>query len=246
MVYSPWKGWFMLERETYIGRFSHRRPLTRLSPQCEALDPRQLLSSVPVGAAEFIVPPAASVRKAASILESKAPAAFAQFQTALAQAEKHSNLDQADVSALAQDEAVVVQDIESAGLAKSTSTFDLRYVEDAVDFALSGSPGIHVGQSFVPLPQVSQRLDSQLYNVPAVLASSSPTSISPIDQLIDQVMVVAKNARPAPAMQAALNRSYNRLSDAFGRTAITNLGPGETGRDVLVVYYDGQVNKFVK
>ncbi len=164
-------------------------------------------------------------------------------------------------SALAQDEAVVVQDIESAGVPRGVSTSDLHYVQDAVDFALSGSPGIHDGQRFIPLPQVPQWLNGVLSNVPAfhqaepsaavapnvprVVLASNP-GIAPIDQLVDQAMMVAREAKPTPAIQSALNRSYDRLSDALGRNAITNLGPGEAQRDALVVYYDGQVNRFVK
>jgi hypothetical protein len=245
MVRSPWKR-LVLQGDMPIGQTSRRRPLTKLSPGCEALDHRQLLSTVAPAAPGFLVPPAAAVRKAAAFLESKAAAAFTHFQIALARAEQHADTNQTDVSALAQDEAIVVQDIESAGLTQSAGEYDLRSVEDSVDFALAGSPGIHFGQSFVPLPQVSQLLAGELANAPAVFASSSPTSISPIDQLLDQVMVVAKNAKPAPAIQSALNRSYNSLADALGRSAITNLGPGETQVDALVVYYDGQVNKFVK
>ncbi len=189
------------------------------------------------------------------------PSAFAQFHSALTQAEQDSDLYQADVSTLAQDEAVVVQDIESSGLSKGASASDLRYVEDAVDFALSGSPGIHDGQRFIPLPQVPQWLDAELANVPAfhqaepsaavapnvpaaVLASNP--GIVPLQQLVNQAIVVAHEATPAPAIETALDRSYNRLSDALGRSAITDLGPGQVKRDALVVYYEGQVNQFVK
>jgi hypothetical protein len=259
MVRSQWKR-FILERDISIAQSFRRRRQTNLSPGYETLDDRQLLSTVAAAAAELLVPPAASVRTAASFLENHAPTAFASFQTAMARAEQRSEINQADVSALAQDEAVVVQDIESSGLTRAMSTYDLRYVQDAVDFALTGSPGIHVGQRFVPLPQVSQLLDSELSNVPAfqretpsakLVPNSSPavlasnSAILPIDQLIDQVMVVAKNAKPAPAIESTLHHSYNSVSDALGRNAITNLGPGETKRDALVVYYDGQVNKFI-
>jgi hypothetical protein len=260
MLRPPWKR-SVPKRDTLVGQRYRRRCLTTLCAECEALDRRQLLSTAAMAAPELLVPPAASVRAAASFLEDHAPTAFASFRTALARAVQHSNTNQAEVSTLAQDEAVVDQDIESAGLAKGTSADDLRYVEDAVDFALTGSPGIHSGQRFIPLPQVSQWLTSELSNVPAfqqqepgstvvsnvtrdVLASAS--SGSPIEQLVDQVMVVAKNSKPPRAIQAALNHSYNSVSDALGRNAITNLGPGEAKRDALVVYYDGQVNRFLE
>ncbi len=113
-----------------------RRPGSRISigikPACEALDERQLLSTVAVSPPGLLMPPAASVSMAASFLGSKAPSAFAQFQTALARAEQHSDLN------------------------------------------------------------------------------------------------------------------YDNLCDALGRKAITNLGPGESQRDAIVVYYEGQINKFIK
>jgi hypothetical protein len=246
MARSPWMR-SVFQRDTPIGRSSCRRPLTSLSPGCEALEHRQLLSTVAAAPTKFSVPPAAAVRKAASILERDAPAAFAQFQIAMARAEQHSDVNRAEVSALAQDEAVVVQDIESAGLTSRESAPDLGSLQDGVDFALTGSPGFHYGRTMLPNSQIPEFLDSNLTNVPAVFnASGSPTSISPIDQLIDQIEVVANETKLTPAIQSALNRSYNSLNDALGSNAITDLGPGEINRDVLVVYFDGQVNKFLK
>ena len=62
---------FILERETAIGQSSHRRRPTKLSPGCETLDDRQLLSTA-AAATELLVPPAASVRMAATFLENHA------------------------------------------------------------------------------------------------------------------------------------------------------------------------------
>jgi hypothetical protein len=244
MLRPPWKR-YVPERDNLVGQQFRRRRRTTLCAECEALDRRQLLSTAAMAALELLVPPAASVRAAASFLEDHAPTAFASFRTALARAVQHSDINQAEVSALAQDEAVVDQDIETA-LPSRESSSDLRYIQDAVDFAVTGSPGIHVGQRFVPLPQVPDLLQSELPANLAIFASGSPTSISPVDQLLDQVMVVAKNSKPPRAIQSALNHSYNRVSDALGRNAITNLGPGEAKRDALVVYYDGQVNRFLE
>jgi hypothetical protein len=44
----------------------------------------------------------------------------------------------------------------------------------------------------------------------------------------------------------ALNHSYKFLSDALEPIPNTMPGPGGTSRDPLVVYYDAQVNDFVK
>jgi hypothetical protein len=58
--------------------------------------------------------------------------------------------------------------------------------------------------------------------------------------------VVARQAGLTPAVQSALHRSYNSLNDDLGPDANTMPGPGGTMRDPLIVYYDAQVNNFVK
>jgi hypothetical protein len=54
-----------------------RRALANLSPVCEALDDRHLLSAM---APALAVPPATAVAAAAATLNDLNPAAFAQFQ----------------------------------------------------------------------------------------------------------------------------------------------------------------------
>jgi hypothetical protein len=243
MIRLPWKR-FVLDRDTPVGQGSRRRRLTKLSAGCEALDGRQLLSTVVSAATEFSMPPAGVVANAAAILESKAPRAFAQFQAALAQAEQQSHVNPADVSALAQDEAVVDQDLQAADAS------GLNDVQDWVDNAFTyGSDGIRdVRRNLVPLSQVSPRIDKSVEGAPALFnASGSDGSISPINQLVDQIRVVAKQARVTPATQSALNRSYTGLNKALGPDPYVSLGPGANNvRDPLVVYYGAQVNNFIK
>ena len=70
-------------------------------------------------------------------------------------------------------------------------------------------------------------------------------STSPIDQLTDQIKVVAMQAKVTPAVQSALNRSYTALNKALGPHPYVSLGPGANNvRDPLVVYYDAQVDNF--
>ena len=136
MVHSPWKL-FVLDRHTPGEQRSRRRRQMVLRVECVALDRRQLLSNVVPAASEFSVPPAGVVANAAAILESKAPRAFAQYQAALVQAEQQSHVNPADAVALAQDEAVVDQDLEAAGAS------GLNDVQDWVDNAFTyGSAGI--------------------------------------------------------------------------------------------------------
>jgi hypothetical protein len=170
------------------------------------------------------------------------------LQTALVQAEQHAHINAADVSALAQDEAVVDQDIESAKISAYDVGNDLNVVQDWVDYAFTyGSIGFHVGRTHYPLSAISQRLYSVLGNVPTVFDSSgSDTSIAPINQLIDQIKVVARQANVTAAIQSALSHSYNTLNNALGSSPNTMPGPGGTMRDPLVIYCDAQVNNFIK
>ena len=241
MIGSSWK-WFVLDHVNPGGQRTRRRRQRTPSVQCEALDGRQLLSTVAPVAAGFSVPSAAVAAKAGTILESIAPRAFAQFQTALAQAEQQSHVNPADVTALAQDEAVVDQDLQSANAS------GLNDVQDWVDNAFTyGSDGIRdVRRNLVPLSEVSQKVDKIVEGAPAVFnASGSDGSTAPIDQLIDQIKVVAKQARVTPAVQSALNRSYAALNKALGPHPYVSLGPGANNvRDPLVVYYDAQVDSF--
>jgi hypothetical protein len=238
---------FVFRCGSLIASSARRRPLAKLTPGCEGLDYRQLLSAVAPMSAEFATPSAALVTSATKTLERVAPKAFAQFQTAMAQAEQHSHVNPSDVSALAQDEAVVDQDIQSANISSYDNGNDLNIVQDWVDYAFTyGSVGFHVGRTLYPLSAISQRLNGILGNVPAVFdASGSETSISPIDELIDQIKVVAKQARVSPAIQSALNHSYTMLNNALGSNPNTMPGPGGTMRDPLIVYYDAHVNNFV-
>jgi hypothetical protein len=243
MARSPRKV-FVLDRVLPGGQRFRRRRMTRLIVGCEALDHRQLLSTVVPAETTFSTPPAAVAAKAATILERDAPKAFAQFQTALARAEQQSHVNPADVTALAQDEAVVDQDLGSANAS------GLNDVQDWVDNAFTyGSDGIRdVRRNLVPLSEASQKLDAIVEGAPALfVASPSDGSVSPIDQLVDQIEVVAKQARLTPAVQSSLNRSYSALNNALGPHPYVSLGPGASNvRDPLVVYYDAQVDNFVK
>jgi hypothetical protein len=243
MVRSLWKG-FVLDGLAPCGNSSRPRRQRKLGVGCEALDTRQLLSAVVPAGAAFSTPAAGVAAKAASILERDAPTAFAQFQTALARAEQQSHVNPTDVTALAQDESVVDQDLASANAS------GLNDVQDWVDNAFTyGSDGIRdVRRNLVPLSEASRRLDAIVGGAPALFnGSPSDGSVSPIDQLADQIAVVAKQAKLTPAVQSALNRGYTALNKALGPHPYVSLGPGASNvRDPLVVYYDAQVDNFVK
>jgi hypothetical protein len=245
MVHLPWKR-FGAGRDTHVIHKSRHRH-TKLLAACEALDSRQLLSTVAPVATEFTMPSASLVTNATAILESTAPKAFAQLRTALTQAERQSKVNPADASALAQDEAVVEQDIESANLSPYETGNDLNLVQDWVDYALTAdSVGIRVGRISYRVGEVSREFNDLLGDVPAVFsATDASTSTSPIDQFIDQIKVVAHESKLAPAVQSALKRSYNAVNRALGPNPNTMPGPGGTARDPLIVYYDAQTNNFL-
>jgi hypothetical protein len=243
MIRSPWKR-FVLDHDTADRQSNGRRRQTKRSAQCEALESRQLLSTLAPAASEFSVPSSAVAAKSATILESIAPRAFAQFQNALARAEQQSHVNPADVTALAQDEAVVDQDLQSANASGENDVQD--WVDNAFTYEAGGIRDVR--RNLVPLSDVSLKLDKIVEGAPAVFnASGSDGSISPIDQLIDQIIVVAKQARVTPAVQSALNRSYAVLNKALGPHPYVSLGPGANNvRDPLVVYYDAQIDSFTK
>jgi hypothetical protein len=223
------------------------RRRTKLRTACEVLEVRQLLSTVIPAATEFTMPAASLVTNATAILESTAPKAFGQLQTALTRAEQQSKVNPADASALAQDEAVIEQDVESANLSPYETGNDLNLVQDWVDYSFTeDSVGFHVGRSSYRLGEVSREFDNLLADVPAVFsATDASTSTSPIDQFVDQIKVVANESKLAPAIQSALKRSYDSVNKALGQSPNTMPGPGGTARDPLIVYYDAQANNFL-
>jgi hypothetical protein len=246
MVRLSWTR-FGRERDSDVLPGSSRRR-TRLMTACESLESRQLLSAATAAATELTMPSASLVTNATAILESTAPRAFAQLQEALSRAEQQSKVNPADASVLAQDEAVIEQDIESADLGPYETGNDMNLVQDWVDYALTAdSIGFHVGRSSYRAGEVSREFDNLLGDVPAVFAAAdSSTSTSPISEFVDQIKVVSNESRLAPAVQSALKRSYNAVNKALGPNPNTMPGPGGTARDPLIVYYDAQANNFLK
>jgi hypothetical protein len=245
MDLSPWDGIIPLRRP--VGpRDARRRPSAGRKPEFEPLDNRRLLSTAAPAPAEFSKPSAAQVSSATGILRHVSPATFAQLQAAMTQAEQHAHINPADVSALAQDEAVVDQDIESSGIIPHNVGNDLNDVQDWVDYAFTyKSVGFHVGRHLHPLSSITVSLDHDLAYVPAVFHATGPdASTAPIRQLIDQIKVVARQSSVAPALRSALNRDYNVLNSDLESHANTVPGPDGTLRYALVVYYDGQVDHF--
>jgi hypothetical protein len=193
------------------------------------------------------MPSAGLVTNATAILESTAPRAFAHLQAALTKAEQQTKVNPADASVLAQDQAVMEQDIDSANLSPYETGNDLNLVQDWVDYAFTAdSVGFHVGRNSYRLGEAYREFDNLLGDVPAVFSTTdSSASTSPINQFVDQIKVVANESMLAPGVQSALKRSYNAANEALGPRPNTLPGPGGTARDPLIVYYDAQANNFL-
>jgi len=219
-----------------------------LRPSCEALDGRVLLSTTAPAAAEFSGPAPALVTNATAILEHRAPRAFAALQSALASAERQSAVSPAQVSALAQDEATVGNDINAANLGTYNTADDMNLLQDVVDYSFTNnSIGIHIGRELVPISHLPQYVQDHFGDAPAAVSTSgSGSSTTALDQLTADVTAVAAQSKVTRATHVALARSYTTLTHALGHNPNTMPGPGGTLRDPLVVYYDAQVGNFAK
>jgi hypothetical protein len=230
MIRLQWKR-FAIRRESNTGKSSRPRALTKQSPRCEALDSRWLLSTVPAVSLSSL--PAAAVANAATRLDGLAPATFAQFESVLARAGNHSRVTQAQVNKLLQDEAALDQAIQSAGLDSSTASGDIGHVQDEVDGAF-----IETTYQADGWANKREELDQYLSGVPGA------TQL--VQRTIEQMHVVARAARVTPHIHDALSADWLVFKDDLGPTPDTDLGPGATDRDPLEVYYNGQIDKFIK
>ena len=166
---------------------------------------------------------------AAADLNALNPTTFAQFQSDLAKAESHSHVNQAQVDQLAQDEAALDQTIQSAGLHPTTTLghLDLQDV---------------VAGSFRESPSQLARKRSSAGQVRRRGAGRDPAR-RPDDR------ADASGLPGDPDSAAVLRRRVVGLAGPrrrAGPNPDTNLGPGAADRDPLDVYYDGQVDNFIK
>ena len=77
--------------------------------------------------------------------------------------------------------------------------------------------------------------------------SSASTSTSPIDQLVDQIKVVAERVEARTGRSVGPETQLQRPQQGPGPNPNIDARPRWDGiRDPLIVYYDAQVNTFVK
>jgi len=226
-----WNGIISL-RAAGAGRSVRRRASMNAKPACEPLDGRQLLSTVP--AVALGMPPATAVANAATDLNALDSKAFAKFQSDLAKAESHSHVTEAAVTALAQDESDIDQAIEASDLLPDPSKGVQNEVEDVIDTAFTASSADLASWAR------GQRADLRGYVI------SAPGAEQYVNQTVVQMEVVAREAHVTPQLSSALATDQAVLRRREGPNPDTDLGPGAVNRDPLAVYYDGQVDNFIK
>ena len=208
--------------------------LGKRNPECELLDSRQPFSTLLAAAPAVLSGPLpAAVANATAILNAADPATFSKFESALARAEAHSHVTQFQASKLAQDEAAINQVIDSAGLDPDTTSTDLNQVQNDVDNAFL--------EHSLPASLWAQKQQKLDQDVPVGTGSSQL-----IGQTIAQMKVVARSAGVNLPSNAAIGQNWAALANDLGPNPDTDLGPGAADRDPLDVYYDGQINKFIK
>jgi hypothetical protein len=81
-------------------------------------------------------------------------------------------------------------------------------------------------------------LDQYLSNVPG-----APTLVR---RAVEQMEVVAQAARLTPRLYDIVASDKKTFEADLGPSPDTDLGPGATSRDPLIVYYNAQLTNFVK
>jgi hypothetical protein len=221
------------------GRQRHfdRRARVKLEPTCESLDSRQLLSTMVAAKAVLPVPSANAVANAAATLSAVSPTGFAKLQSDLAKAEGQSHVTSAEARNLVRDEKIIDLTIESGGLDASTTSTVANQVQSGVDDAFL--------ETTFPASSWAQE-EQELSQLLAQADPSQHFSSFFIRDVVDQMKVVARAARDTSQFNDAVTGDWTALTNDLGPTPDTNLGSGAAGLDALKVYYDGQVNKFVK
>ena len=234
---SFWRGMIRRRGRT---RDAGPRTDTKRRPACEPLDSRQLLSTV----AALPMPSASVAANAAAALEAADPRGFAKFQRDLAKAESRSHVTQAQVDALAQDEAAIDQAIIPPGLSPSVAANEVGMFRTFLDNAFQALPA-HVATErlfvFVyssngrPRPLDPKHDPSIVKNIRPLLDRSVaevPDGKQLAQNTIDQMRVIAQAVNLAPRLYNALKADATTLSN--------QAGPGN-----FAIYFDSQVMNFV-
>jgi hypothetical protein len=207
------------------------RRARNLQPACDHLDSRQLLSGASMAMVSLPAPSPQAAANAAAILDALDPTTFTQFQSDLARAEAHSRVTRSQVNRLALDEAAIDQAIELRGLDSSTTAKDLNQAQVALDAAFHP----YLARGLVQKKQVIAQLIAGVSGSRHLAAWTDA-----------QILAVARSAGITGRYHETLSRDEQILTADLGPNPDADLGPGAENRDPLVVYYDSQLEDFVK
>ena len=212
----------IFETSTRTHSDNDRRNRSKVSLSCDSLEGRRLLTTLPV--VPLNAPPAAAVSTATTILQEKAPAAFAKYESDLAKAESSSHVSVAYLDAISLNESQLDKAIGSAGLNASQTSDDVNHIQDIIDASFTGTVNKAGLEAYVQGTTASPQL---------------------IKLTLSNMETIAKQSRVTAQEHAVLTADTKTIGAALGANPDTNLGAGASSRDPLIVYYDGQATKFV-
>jgi hypothetical protein len=175
------------------------------------------------------------VATAAGVLAGGGGSEFSKYATDLQRAEQSSHVTPAQFGDLQADGAGLAQAIQSSGLAQAAVTQQLIELQDVLDQSFLATRIGSAGWT-----QLQQQLTHALYAVTILDPSAQATA----QQTLTQMQAVARAAHVTAAEHQELVADEKAVMAALGPTVDTKLG-GASPRDPLVVYYNGQVAKFV-
>jgi hypothetical protein len=221
-----------IRADLLFGRTSDRCRCSgvRVQPECSALEGRHLLSTAAGGLpATTLIPPAAEIANAEAVLTSNAPQEFVKYTKALTALERTSSVTPAQFDALVQDKAAIDAAIVAADLSASSTQDKINTTADVID------------ASFTDTNEAYQRsqLESHLTG-----ASVSPEILKQTFAAMSRVGREVMG-RASSAAKLAKENTQTIISLDLGPNPDTNIWPGAP-RDPLVVYYNGQIENFVR
>jgi hypothetical protein len=237
-------------------RAQRGNPRLAMTPTCESLEPRRLLSSgvspkvVHVAKhADLLAPPIAEVTTSQSILTKSAGQAFQQFSSDLENLEKSSHVTPGEYNALEYYAGQLDKGIEGANIGGTQMQRQLVELQDVIDTAFVGG-GFTASDWSALQKQMSNALSGISATsplIPQTLSGAVPlssTSSQLVRDTFTQMRVVGREAHVTLAEHATFVADEKAVYAAIGGAVDTNVG-ASTPRNPLQVYYDGQVSGFV-
>jgi dGTP triphosphohydrolase len=200
------------------------------------MEPRRLLAAGSLPAEGYLSPGTGEVARAQSLMSSEAGPAFQTYASELQRLEQSSGVTRAQFAKLAKDIQQLAVDLDSSVEMSGTEdaqqeTQQFIMIQDAVDQAFVAGSDEKAGWN-----QLETELGDGLDGV--------TTTTDLPQQTIDQMKAIARAAHVTAAESQQLTADQQALTTALGSHAESDLG-GSTQRNLVVVYYEGQLNQFV-